>query len=119
MTASLGAVIAAVRERASALAVGLSLATVTLATGFISYTHISALTIHEGGSWKSAHLYPLAVDGQIAAGMVVLMEVKTRHRWWGLAGFVPPRSAAMPPTSWYPAASCLSARCSRRSPRTT
>ena len=89
MSRSPAAVINALRERASALAVGLSLATVSLATGFISYTHISALTIHEGGSWKSAHLYPLAVDGQIAAGMVVLMEVKTRHRWWGLAGFLP------------------------------
>ena len=29
------------------------------------------------------------------------------------------RSAAMTPTSWCPAASCLNARCSRRSPRTT
>ena len=31
----------------------------------------------------------------------------------------PPRSPAMPPTSWCPAASCSSARCSRRWPRTT
>jgi hypothetical protein len=83
------AVITAVRERASALVIGLSLATVALTTGFISYTHISALTIHEHQSWKSAHLYPLTVDGQIAIGSVILMEMKGKHRWWGLVGFLP------------------------------
>jgi hypothetical protein len=85
----IGAVITAARERASALVIGLSLATVAITTGFISYTHIAALTIHENQSWKSAHLYPLAVDGQIAIGSVILMEVKGRHRWWGLVGFIP------------------------------
>ena len=84
-----GAVIRAARTRASALVIGLSLATVALTTGFISYTHISALTVYEHQSWKSAHLYPLAVDGQIAIGSVILMEVKGRHRWWGLLGFLP------------------------------
>jgi hypothetical protein len=85
----IGGVITAVRERASALVIGLSLAVVAVTTGFISYTHISALTIAEHQSWKSAHLYPLAVDGQIAIGSVILMEVKGKHRWWGLVGFLP------------------------------
>lgn len=85
----LGDVITALRERASAMVIGLSLAMVAVATGFISYTHISALTIHENQSWKTAHLMPLAVDGQIAIGSVILMEVKGKHRWWGLLGFVP------------------------------
>lgn len=84
-----GGVITALRERASSLVIGLSLATVAVTTGFISYTHISALTIHEHQSWKSAHLYPLAVDGQIAIGSVILMEVKGKARWWGLVGFLP------------------------------
>jgi hypothetical protein len=84
-----GGVINALRERASALVIGWSLAAVAASTGFISYTHISALTVNEHQSWKSAHLYPLCVDGQIAVGTVILMEVKGRHRWWGLIGFLP------------------------------
>jgi hypothetical protein len=71
------------------MVVGLSLATVAVTTGFISYTHISALTVILHGSWKTAHLMPLAVDGQIAIGSVILMEVKDRRRWLGLIGFVP------------------------------
>lgn len=86
---SIGTVITGLRERSSALVVGLSLATVAVTTGFISYTHISALTITENQSWKTAHLMPLTVDGQIAIGSVILMEVKGRHRWWGLVGFLP------------------------------
>lgn len=89
MTAWTERVIKQLRERASALVVGLSLVTVAATTGFISYTHISALTIGEHQSWKSAHLYPLAVDGQIAIGSVILMEVKGKRRWLGLIGFVP------------------------------
>jgi hypothetical protein len=85
----LGGVIKAARERASALVVGLSLAVVAASTGFISYTHISALTITENQSWKTAHLMPLTVDGQIAIGSVILMEVKGKGRWWGLVGFLP------------------------------
>jgi hypothetical protein len=89
MTASVGSVITGLRERASALVVGVSLAVVASATGFISYTHISALTIILHGSWKTAHLMPLAVDGQIAIGSVILMEVKDNRRWLGLIGFAP------------------------------
>lgn len=88
--AALGGVITGLRERASALAVGLSLATVTLATGFISYTHISALTVDYWQNWKTAHLMPLAVDGQIVIGSVYFMEHSgEKRRWLGLIGVVP------------------------------
>jgi len=84
------AVINGLRARASALAVGLSLATVSLATGFISYTHISALTQDYWQNWKTAHLMPLAVDGQIVIGSVYFMEHSGEHkRWLGLIGVVP------------------------------
>jgi hypothetical protein len=88
--AFLGRVINELRARASALAVGLSLATVSLATGFISYTHISALTLDYWQNWKTAHLMPLAVDGQIVIGSVYFMEHSgERKRWLGLIGVVP------------------------------
>jgi hypothetical protein len=85
----LAAVINGLRERASAMAVGLSLATVSLATGFISYTHISALTQVYWQNWKTAHLMPLAVDGQIVIGSVYFMETEGRKRFLGLIGVVP------------------------------
>jgi hypothetical protein len=79
-----------VRTRFSEFVVGCSLATVALATGFISYTHISALTQSLGQSWKTAHLMPLAVDGQIVIGSVYFMENEGhRRRWLGLIGFLP------------------------------
>lgn len=84
-----GGVITGARGRASALVIGLSLATVAVTTGFISYTHISALTIHEHQSWKTAHLMPLTIDGQIAIGSILLMEIKGKNRWWGLLCFLP------------------------------
>lgn len=83
------AAINGLRERASAMAVGLSLATVSLATGFISYTHISALTQVYWQNWKTAHLMPLAVDGQIVIGSVYFMETEGRKRLLGLIGVVP------------------------------
>lgn len=90
MRGSFSGVITAARGRASALAVGVSLATVSLATGFISYTHISALTLDYWQNWKTAHLMPLAVDGQIVIGSVYFMEHSgERKRWLGLIGVVP------------------------------
>lgn len=79
----------ALAERAGALTVGWSLAAVAATTGFISYTHICALTVHETQSWKNAHLYPIAVDGQIAIGSVILMKGKGGWRWLGLLGLAP------------------------------
>jgi hypothetical protein len=85
-----GAVITAVRRRFSETVVGVALASVAGTTGFISYTHISALTEHLGQSWKTAHLMPFAVDGQIVIGSVYYMENEgKRRRWLGLIGFVP------------------------------
>ena len=71
------------------LVVGAALATVTAVTGFISYTHICALTLQLHQSWKTAHLMPLAVDGQIVIGGAVLAGITGRGRWWGLVGVVP------------------------------
>jgi hypothetical protein len=70
------------------LIVGAALATVTAVTGFISYTHICALTLELHQSWKTAHLMPLAVDGQIVIGGAVL-ATDGRYRWWGLLGVAP------------------------------
>jgi Protein of unknown function (DUF2637) len=79
----------AMRERTPAWAIGLSLAVVASTTGFVSYTHISALTVALGQSWKTAHLYPLFIDGQIVIGSVIYMTLTGRRRWLGLAGIVP------------------------------
>jgi hypothetical protein len=76
------------REWGSSLVVGGALATVAAVTGFISYTHICALTLALHQSWKTAHLMPLAVDGQIIIGGAVLATLG-RGRWWGLLGVAP------------------------------
>jgi hypothetical protein len=79
-------VINELRARASALAVGVSMAMVSAASGFISYTHICALTLSLGGSWKTGHLMPLAVDGQIIIGSAYFMDGK--NRWQKAGGLV-------------------------------
>ncbi len=70
------------------LVVGGALAIVAAVTGFISYTHICALTLALHQSQQTAHLMPLAVDGQIVIGGAVLATLG-RGRWWGLLGVVP------------------------------
>jgi hypothetical protein len=67
----------------------LALAAVAAVTGFISYTHICALTLELHQSWKTAHLMPFAVDGQIVVGSVVLLAGRGRAAWWGWLGIVP------------------------------
>jgi hypothetical protein len=85
-----GVIMAAARERSSDLTAGLALATVAFTSGFISYTHICALTLQQHGSWKTAHLMPLAVDMQIVMGSVYFMGNEGRkRRWAGLLGIVP------------------------------
>ena len=74
------------RAWGAALVVGAALATVTAVTGFISYTHICALTLQLHQSWKTAHLTPLAVDGQIVIGSVVLATGHGRQKHWGWLG---------------------------------
>ena len=73
----------------AAITAGLALAAVAAVTGFISYTHICALTLELHQSWKTAHLMPFAVDGQIVVGSVVLLAGRGRAAWWGWLGIVP------------------------------
>lgn len=77
------------RARGPAVVIGTTLAAVAGVTGFISYTHICALTLVLHQSWKTAHLMPLAVDGQIVIGSVVYMALDGKSRFWGLVGIVP------------------------------
>jgi Protein of unknown function (DUF2637) len=87
---ALGVITAAIRRGFSAMVVGAALATVVFVSGFISYTHICALTLASRQSWKTAHLYPFAVDAPIVAGSVYFMENSgKRRRWLGLIGIVP------------------------------
>jgi Protein of unknown function (DUF2637) len=72
------------RARFSEFTVGLALATVAVSSGFISYTHICALAGAEGQSWKTAHLMPLCVDGQIVIGSAYFMD--GRNRWQKAGG---------------------------------
>jgi hypothetical protein len=72
-----------------ALVIGAAFAIVVGGTGFVSYTHISALTQELHQSWKTAHLAPLYIDGQIVIGSVFYMVVPGRARFWGLVGIVP------------------------------
>jgi hypothetical protein len=85
----IGRVITGLHARSSSLAIGWSLAVVTATTGFVSYTHISALTLTLGQSWKTAHLYPLFIDGQIVIGSVYYMTREGKRKWLGLLGIVP------------------------------
>jgi hypothetical protein len=82
-------ILAWLRAWGPALVVGAALATVTAVTGFISYTHICALTLQLHQSWKTAHLTPLAVDGQIVIGSVVLATGHPGQRRWGWLGVGP------------------------------
>lgn len=79
-------VIKALRAGFSDFIVGAALATVSFCSGFISYTHIAALTEQLGGNWKTAHLMPLAVDGQIVIGSRYFMD--GRNWWQKSAGLV-------------------------------
>lgn len=66
-------VIREARSRADSLTVGSAMAVVAFCSGFISFTHISALTLQLGGSWKVAHFMPFCVDGQIVIGSSYFM----------------------------------------------
>jgi hypothetical protein len=82
----LGVIMTWLRLRFSSLTVGSALATVVFSSGFISYTHICALTLAEHGSWKTAHLQPLCIDGQIIIGSAYFMD--GRSRWQKAAGLL-------------------------------
>lgn len=80
----IGTLARSARAGFSSLTVGGSMAAVAFCSGFISYTHIAALTMHEGGSWKTAHLMPVVIDGQIVIGSGYFMDGK--NRWQKAAG---------------------------------
>lgn len=60
-------------------------ALVALAAGTVSFSHIVSLGLRTGQSPVDAHLLPLAVDGLIVAGSVILLA----GSWLGWLGVVP------------------------------
>jgi hypothetical protein len=57
----------------SAILAALPVAAVAVIAGVVSYSHIAALGLRTGQSPADAHLLPLAVDGLIVAGSVILL----------------------------------------------
>jgi hypothetical protein len=55
-----------------ALLAAVPVALVALVAGIVSFSHIVALAVRAGQSPVDAHLLPLAVDGLIVAGSVIL-----------------------------------------------
>ncbi len=72
------------RDRTALLA-ALPVAAVAAIAGVVSYSHIAALGLRTGQSYADAHLLPLAVDGLIVAGSVILLA----GSWLGWLGVVP------------------------------
>lgn len=87
--ASAARVTAWLAARGSALVIGAAFAIVVGGTGFVSYTHISALMLQVHQSWKTAHIMPLVIDGQIVIGSVFFMVLAGKQRFLGLIGVVP------------------------------
>jgi len=69
----------------SALAAAMPVAAVAVIAGVVSYSHIAGLGLRTGQSTTDAHLLPLAVDGLIVAGSVVLLA----GSWLGWLGVIP------------------------------
>src|SRR5690242_13031359 len=67
------------------LLAALPVAVVALIAGTVSYSHIVSLGIRTGQSPADAHLLPLAVDGLIVSGSVILVC----GSWLGWLGVVP------------------------------
>jgi len=67
------------------LLAALPVALVALVAGTVSYSHIVSLGLRTGQSPADAHLLPLAVDGLIVAGSVILLA----GSWLGWLGVVP------------------------------
>lgn len=81
--------IAWLAARGSSLVIGTAFAIVVGGTGFVSYTHISALMLTAHQSWKTAHIMPLVIDGQIVIGSVFFLVAAGKQRFLGLIGIVP------------------------------
>jgi Protein of unknown function (DUF2637) len=67
------------------LIVAFPVAVVAVVAGTVSYSHIVGLGLRTGQSTIDAHLLPLAVDGLIAAGSVILAA----GSWLGWLGVIP------------------------------
>jgi Protein of unknown function (DUF2637) len=66
------------------LLAALPVALVALVAGTVSYSHIVSLGLRTGQSPADAHLLPLAVDGLIVSGSVILLA-GSRLGWIGVA----------------------------------
>ncbi len=66
------------------LLAALPVAVVAVIAGVVSYSHIAALGLRTGQSPVDAHLLPLAVDGLIVAGSVILLAGSPLG-WLGVA----------------------------------
>jgi hypothetical protein len=68
---------------------GLALAAVAGTAGVISYSHIYRLTLALHQSVMVARLMPIAVDGLVVVGSVVLLQSAPGQRWLGWVGVGP------------------------------
>jgi uncharacterized protein DUF2637 len=68
---------------------GLALAAVAGVAGVISYTHIYRLTLVLHQPVMVARLMPIAVDGLVVVGSVVLLQAIAGQRWLGWVGVGP------------------------------
>lgn len=68
----------------SVLAAAVPVAAVAVVAGVVSYSHIEALGLATGQTLTDARLLPLAVDGLIVAGSVILLA----GSWLGWIGVV-------------------------------
>ena len=75
----------------TALLAAVPVAAVAVIAGVVSYSHICALGLLTGQSPADAHLLPLAVDGLIVAGSVILLA----GSWLGWLGVVPGVAATL------------------------
>jgi hypothetical protein len=69
----------------------LPVALVALVAGTVSYSHIVSLGLRTGQSPADAHLLPLAVDGLIVSGSVILLA----GSWLGWLAVVPGVAATL------------------------
>jgi hypothetical protein len=68
----------------TALLAALPVAAVAVIAGVVSFSHIAALGLRTGQSPADAHLLPLAVDGLIVAGSVIILAGSSLG-WLGVA----------------------------------
>ena len=73
------------------LLAALPVALVALVAGTVSYSHIVSLGLRTGQSPADAHLLPLAVDGLIVSGSVILLA----GSWLGWLAVVPGVAATL------------------------